>query len=325
MAADTAHDKALALLAWFGLHEDDEAPLARLRQIFAPRIEELVTRFYDHLHRFPETRAFLSDPGRVAGLQRTQAAYILSLGKFSWSEPASFVEYRAQRMQIGQTHRRIGLEPRLYIGAYSRLGELLIEAATAAGAVDSLASLHKILQFDSHLAIEAYEREQHDELVEMATVDELTKLHTRKALLGELRSELARARRFGRPLTIAFLDVDRFKSLNDALGHAFGDRVLRDVAEVLRSSIRPMDLVGRYGGDEFVIGLVEASEAAARPVAERIRRRMVTLAEIDVTLSIGLASLRAGDNLDSLISRADAAMYRAKAAGRGQIALSGAG
>ena len=325
MAVDTALTKALALLAWFGLAEGDEIHLDRVREIAASRIEELVRRFYDHLRAFPETRAFLTDPQRVAGLLRTQSAYILSLGKFTWREPASIAAYYAHRMQIGQTHRRIGLQPRLYLGAYSKLGDLLIEAVTAVGEVSCLPSLHKILFFDSHLAIDAYERESHDELIELATVDELTRLHTRKALLAELRNELARARRFGRPLTLAFLDVDQFKQLNDTRGHAFGDRVLRDIAEVLRTSIRPMDLAGRYGGDEFVIGIVEATEAAARPVAERIHRRMAALAETGATLSIGLAGLRASDTLDTLLARADAAMYRAKALGRGQIAVSGAG
>lgn len=325
MAQDPAFAKPLGLLALFGLHEDDETWLAGVREIAAPRIEEVVSQFYAHLQRFPETRAFLGEPGRVAALQRTLGTYILSLGKFSWHEPASVVAYCSNRVQIGMTHRRIGLEPRLYFGAYSKLGELLTEVVTAAGAVDSLPSLHKILLFDCHLAIEAYERESHDALVELASVDELTKMLTRKALVVELSSEIARARRFGRPLTLAFLDVDRFKQINDTLGHAFGDRVLRDIAEILHTSIRPMDIAGRYGGDEFVIAIVEATEAAARPVAERVHRRMATLMGSDVTLSIGLAALRAGDNLDSLLARADAAMYRAKAIGPGQIAVSGAG
>jgi diguanylate cyclase (GGDEF)-like protein len=86
-----------------------------------------------------------------------------------------------------------------------------------------------------------------------------------------------------------------------------------------------MDIVGRYGGDEFVVGIVEASELASRPIAERIHRHMAKLPVPDVTVSIGLAGLRGNDSLDSLLARADAAMYRAKAKGRGQIALSGAG
>jgi diguanylate cyclase (GGDEF)-like protein len=317
--------KAIGLLTYFGLQESDEARLARLRPIFAAVVDEIVTRFCEHLRRFPETSGIVTDPERALVLQRLQREYILSLGRFVFGDPASVSTYCAHRLQIGKEYRRIGLASRLHFGAFSKFGELLIEVATAGGAVDSIASLHKLLLFDSHVAIDAYERASHDRLVEMASVDELTRMLTRKALLSELGNELARARRFGRPLTLAFLDIDRFKQINDSRGHAFGDRVLQDVAEVLHTSIRPMDIVGRYGGDEFVVGIVEASEAAARPVAERIHRHRATLAVPDVTVSIGLAGLRGNDSLDSLLARADAAMYRAKALGPGQIALSGAG
>jgi len=325
MAEDITLPRALELLAYFGLDEHDEAPLARLRPIFATAVEDIVTRFCLHIRRFPESRGILADPQRLQTLERIQTEYTLSLGTFSFADPKSLVAYCAHRIQVGQAYRRIGLASRLHFGAFSRYGETLIGAAIAAGANASIPSLYKTLLFDSHVAMEAYERSQHDELVEMATTDELTKLRTRKALLAALHDELARARRFGRPLTVAFLDVDQFKQLNDSLGHATGDRVLHDVAEILRTAIRPMDIAGRYGGDEFVIGLVEAGETVARRVAERIRNRMATITDPHVTLSIGLASLQAGEDLDDLLMRADAAMYRAKARGPGQITSAGSG
>ncbi|HUG47213.1 MAG TPA: diguanylate cyclase [Candidatus Limnocylindria bacterium] len=159
-----------------------------------------------------------------------------------------------------------------------------------------------------------------------ATNDRLTKVASRHALLSALFQEAERSARYGRPLTIAFIDIDHFKSVNDTYGHEIGDAVLRAVAGVFRQNTRDMDVVGRYGGEEFVLIFPETSIDEATAVAEKLRM-LVSKASvpsgagemISVTVSIGLAgghgqALR----VDDLLRDADAAMYAAKSLGRNQ-------
>jgi diguanylate cyclase (GGDEF)-like protein len=161
----------------------------------------------------------------------------------------------------------------------------------------------------------------------LATVDLLTAVLTRQALLTRLGEELERAARFGRQLSIVLVDLDHFKRLNDSYGHAAGDQVLHEVAGVLRSNVRSIDLVGRYGGEEFMVILPETDVDAAASVAEKLRRlvgsRQTVLGGGDVvslTLSAGVAGgLGEHLRLDALIRDADAALYSAKALGRDQV------
>jgi len=123
---------------------------------------------------------------------------------------------------------------------------------------------------------------------------------------------------------VLFLDLDRFKELNDQLGHEAGDAALRVLANVMREELREQDLIGRYGGEEFVVALPGADRAHAARVAERIRQRLQDLASADPaaamrTVSIGVATLNAGESTTSLLKRADTAMYAAKAAGRNRV------
>ena len=161
---------------------------------------------------------------------------------------------------------------------------------------------------------------------EAATTDRLTQVSSRPALLDQLISEIDRAARYERPLTIAFIDIDHFKAVNDTHGHHAGDLVLRSVAAVFRDNVRAADLVGRYGGEEFMVILPETSVEEATNVAEKLRMlvqaRRVDVGEgvsIAVTVSVGIAGGQ-GANLHvaELIRDADAAMYSAKSLGRNQ-------
>jgi diguanylate cyclase (GGDEF)-like protein len=127
----------------------------------------------------------------------------------------------------------------------------------------------------------------------------------------ELAREIARARRTEQALVVAFVDVDKLKDINDAEGHAAGDRAIRAVAEALRSSLRSYDLVVRYGGDEFVCAMSGLSLAAA---AERLAQVNVVLdGEVGRrSVSVGLAQLERDDSLDSLVARADTALYASR-------------
>ena len=138
--------------------------------------------------------------------------------------------------------------------------------------------------------------------------------------------ELRRARRYARPAALLFIDLDRFKQVNDRYGHSLGDAVLRAAGAALKSALRGSDLCCRCGGDEFVVLLPETPIEGARHVAESLRRRLAGIVverpegAVHVTASVGVAAARPGEvDGDSLVARADAAMYRAKRAGRNAV------
>jgi diguanylate cyclase (GGDEF)-like protein len=166
------------------------------------------------------------------------------------------------------------------------------------------------------------------EFEHLARHDGLTGALTRRALLDAGAQELRRWQRYGRPLALLLLDVDHFKQINDQHGHLVGDRVLVDAVAQMGSVLRRVDLLGRYGGEEFVALLPETDAAAALAAAERMRASLAALPAIEgrpaCTASIGVACAAAGDTgLDALLARADAALYRAKAAGRDRVELAG--
>ena len=159
-----------------------------------------------------------------------------------------------------------------------------------------------------------------------ATVDRLTGVANRPALLAALFNEVERANRYERPLSVAFVDIDHFKAVNDTYGHAAGDEVLRGVAEKLKENLRATDMIGRYGGEEFMLILTETEVEDGALLTEKLRTLIERTKfpvegnpELAVTISIGICggfgrSLR----VEPLVRDADAAMYSAKSLGRNQ-------
>jgi len=170
------------------------------------------------------------------------------------------------------------------------------------------------------------EKEAHGELEKLSLTDSLTGLYNRRHLMGTLASEVQRSRRLRRAFSVLLADVDRFKQYNDTHGHLAGDAALVKIAEVFRRTTRQVDCVARYGGEEFVVMLLEANLATAAIVAERIRARVAEqdLGDGKLSLSIGVAEYPdGGETPEELIATADAAMYRAKSAGRNQVVVGG--
>jgi diguanylate cyclase (GGDEF)-like protein len=169
-----------------------------------------------------------------------------------------------------------------------------------------------------------------DALVELSSRDALTGLANRRSFELALAREIDRVARAGEPALLLALDIDHFKSVNDTHGHAAGDGVLKAVADALRDSVRPMDLVARVGGEEFAIVMPNCPPAFGEAVAERVRRRIEAMPvaigpreRLHVSVSIGGAFapqwVRSSPPL--WIERADAQLYRAKREGRNRVCL----
>jgi diguanylate cyclase (GGDEF)-like protein/PAS domain S-box-containing protein len=184
---------------------------------------------------------------------------------------------------------------------------------------------HRVLADKAEL--ERQVRERTAELERLSREDPLTGLANRREFDLRLAHEHERAVRHEVPLSVAMLDLDLFKRVNDAWGHAVGDEVLRHVAAVLRAQCRTVDLPARYGGEEFVIALPDTSLLEAQALCERIR---VAIQEHDwsaihpdlaLTISIGVAMREPSDTAQSLVEAADQALYQAKHAGRNRVVV----
>lgn len=165
-------------------------------------------------------------------------------------------------------------------------------------------------------------------LRQMATTDSLTGLFNRRHMAYLAEKELSRFQRSGHPVSFLLLDVDHFKTINDRHGHEVGDRVLSAVADLIRGELRTQDLIGRWGGEEFLAILPDTDAAKAQASAERIRNAFlsrnwnpITGEDLNVTISIGVSELRAGDDLSTAVSRADMALYKGKTGGRNRVEL----
>ncbi len=160
------------------------------------------------------------------------------------------------------------------------------------------------------------------QLQQLATRDPLTNVLNARAFSGELAQELTRNRRYGRPLALIYLDLDDFKKVNDAHGHATGDAVLRLVADAMRATVRQADSVGRLGGDEFAVLMPETEGSVAHGAATRLVTsiRTVFRGTPPVTASIGVVSVTGTEaGTDELLRKADQAMYEAKRAGKDRV------
>jgi len=162
----------------------------------------------------------------------------------------------------------------------------------------------------------------------IAITDSLTGVFSRRYCLERFREEIERSKKFKHNFSFMMIDVDYFKNYNDKYGHLVGDAVLREVATTIKENIRQIDLVGRYGGEEFTVVLIESGKEQSKFVAERIRKAVeqkrikVYDEDLRVTISIGVTTFpEDAGQAQSIIDKADQALYRAKEAGRNKVCL----
>ena len=172
-------------------------------------------------------------------------------------------------------------------------------------------------------------QKRHEELVKASITDELTGIYNRRYAMVRLTEEMERSKRYSTPLSILMLDIDFFKKVNDTYGHIAGDEVLKNFSSMLMDLSRTTDIVGRFGGEEFLVVLTDTQEHYAFQYAERVcellkttKHRVETDTVIHVACSIGVASYSSSlTSVSSFIARADSALYKAKETGRDKVCL----
>ena len=232
-------------------------------------------------------------------------------------------------LSLAREHARrreqLGFEPREILTEFLVLRRVLWRAMSqhrdTLEMVDPLVVENRLDSAFDRLLIEsavAFFDRATEELAERARCDPLTGLLNHQTFWKEVRGELQRAHRYGHGVAFVFIDVDWFKLINDTYGHPAGDRVLRGVADMLRSDLRDSDLIGRTGGDEFAVCLVESEPHAGRVFVERLRELMATLATepdvpVGLTVSAGCAHFPTeAASAEALFELADSRLYEAK-------------
>lgn len=328
------------LLDMLQLGDGDLSLYSDYRELVEPFLDVIVTDFYAYMLSQDVFRGILIGGGYdVEALKKTQKAYLITLGK-----DFNTAGYFESRIMIGKMHERVGVSLSLYQCAMRYLQQRIL------GCICSVMTdreqqrvllewLLKVVALDTTLVIEAYHGGKLDDLrftLEHMTrvsdglkkridTDPLTQTISRQTII-EIAEEIlmAQASVSERPC-FAMLDIDLFKQVNDTHGHLAGDVVLAEVADRIMTVLRGSDLVGRFGGEEFLLVLEETSMHDAAHVCERIRRQVadspVSTEDdgIAVTVSIGLAKARSGESLDDVIKRADKCLYQAKENGRNRL------
>ncbi len=308
--------------------------------VIQPNVDSIIEEFYEALAQTGAFRSLALDEGQVNHLKMTQRKYLLSLG-----QDFDTLEYFESRLRVGAAHERVGVSLSLYQSFYCQLQNMLLalipdEIRQKPDAFAELAHfIVKITSLDMSLAIETYHSTEVHDLEDSITVcreesellrrslrfDTVTRVHSRAFVVQALEEKLVLAAKSGDPLCAVMADLDHFKEINDAYGHQVGDHVLHDVATRMVTGARGSDIVGRYGGEEFLIIFENASLDVARDLSERIRIRVLAdpfiedSTDLHITVSLGVAEARDGDDAETLIRRADMALYEAKKAGRNRV------
>lgn len=271
------------------------------------------------LKRLEQARNDMLFIGAIAVLLSVLAGVFLSVRLArSVTDPLSKVISGVEAVSLGNTDVRIDVEQDCVllplVQGFNHLAE-------------NVALTQNELQSRIDVATEQL-RLQKSAAEQEARIDPLTGLPNRRALMERAGDEVLRAHRYGTGLSVIMVDIDFFKNINDTHGHPVGDQVLQALADVLRHALREVDFVARTGGEEFVLLIVETPADEAVHAAERIRRDVEACrVEVDsltlrLTASFGVTALTDADcNIDSVLARADAALYNAKRSGRNRVEL----
>jgi diguanylate cyclase (GGDEF)-like protein/PAS domain S-box-containing protein len=350
-------------LTWRDVTERRQMELAEHEQrVLAEALADTAAALTATMHLDDVFDRILGNVGRVvphenANIMLIEEGVARIVGCYGYAE-ADLERARALRLPVAQTPNLIGMgetgqpliipDTRTYAGwvdfpetrwIRSYAGAPVQVKGKTVGFINLNAAVPGFFQEDHARRLQAFANQAaiaienaqlYAQTQQLAITDELTGLYNRRGFFELGRREVERAVRFGHPLSLLILDIDHFKTINDTYGHPAGDRVLQTLARRCLANIREIDLLGRYGGEEFVILLPESSLANASQVAERLRKVIAgepfasQAGSLEITISLGVASVGEGEgDLADLIARADRALYLAKRSGRNRVASLG--
>ncbi len=329
-------DNRKSLLA---LSDNDFKRLKAYRPIIEERVDALVDKFYTMQTNVAEIALLIGDADTLDRLKTAQRRYVLDLFSGLYD-----LEYVNNRLRIGLVHKRIGVEPKLYLSAINTLKSLLLEIifetlTEKADRQAMLAALDKLLLFDITLVFETYirslvseieiskekseryacaleekVRERTRQLEELTRTDSLTGLLNVRNLNETLTRTLRIAQRRSEAVSIVYIDINDFKTINDSQGHQRGDDILRNVGEAIKQVSRAEDCCFRYGGDEFCLILPNCQEEQARELYINRLNAEISRRLKNVTMSIGIVQTGPDQygEPETLVQQADQKMYVAK-------------
>lgn len=325
-------------LSLVGLSRVDLKKLYRYLPFMKGEADVIVEEFYEQQLQIDEVALLIEDAETLSRLKKLQVHYIITLFEATCDEV-----YVSERLRVGLVHKRIGVEPKLFISAIKCLKDLLFLRLEAFEKDEQLRYevfhiLDKIISFDMTLIFDTYiyslleelkiahkksekytqsleeeVKQRTQELHELAMRDPLSGLYNQRAFYELFRKLFAQHKRNHNQFSLAYLDVDKFKQINDTKGHIYGDTVLRGLSDIISEVIREEDIACRYGGDEFCIIFLECSDTNAHKRMERINEAFQTRFSGE-EISYGVASSDEEEfiDIDSMIQCADKKMYAHK-------------
>lgn len=321
--------------------EEDEVLLKACEEWLLPLIPTVVQQFYAHQIKIPEVALTIADKQTLGGLHNAMKKYVADIFCGNYNQ-----KYAEQRIKIGKVHQRMGVSPKFYLASVQQIHSLLNQeinkhfAQCGRSPISTLAALQKVIYFDNQFIFDTYiSSKNHEvdnankqllqyassierrikkrtrELEELSMRDSLTGLYNQRALLEELKKLWALSFRSEQHFTLLYIDLNRFKQVNDNLGHLAGNQVLIDFATACQKTLRQSETAARYGGDEFIILLPNTSIDCANVVGQRLIDDFTQRVQHDVGLSIGGVSYYPDSGLkaEDILSLADKHMYSAKA------------
>lgn len=327
--------------ALFSFTASDVQVLLSCKGVIEQNIDTLVAEFYQLQTSIPEIALLIGDADTLARLRSAQRRYILDLFSGLYD-----LEYVNNRLRIGLVHKRIGVEPKLYLSGIHTLKSLLHkiilkeipsddERNRANSALEKIFLIDITLVFDTYIrsmlseietaknkseqyarSMEEKVKERTRQLEEMSRTDALTGLLNVRHMQDILTSTLRSAQRRCEPVSVIYIDINDFKLINDTHGHQRGDEILRIVSKAIKESAREEDICFRYGGDEFCVILANCREDQADEFYVTRLINQVNQQLDDLTLSIGISQTGPDQYTDAteLIRMADKKMYAAKQA-----------
>jgi len=302
----------------------------KFQEVFAILCQVLHSHF-----SFEKGYLFLFQEGEAKGPQRIEQIYSLQPASDASSSGETLLKVDAEGIPyLGEILERVEEKDSTFQGRsfpFVAVPLWVKDQRIAMLACERLQpeDLEKFTILSRQFALAIQKVKLYERLQELSITDGLTRLSVRRYFLERFREELERSKRYTLPLSFLMADIDHFKQKNDHYGHLVGDVLLREVAALLKANVREIDLVGRYGGEEFSVALPDTRLAEALQVAERIRKAVegATFEAYDetirITLSMGVGSYpEDGEEPMGLIEAADGALYHAKQSGRNRVSSS---